>query len=80
MPRYYFDLHNHLGFTDDDEDQFFDDSAAAREEAIRSIREIISEEALGGVIDLNGYIEIKRRDSDKVGRVNYGEAINFKQD
>lgn len=62
--RYYFDVHNGTGFTRDEEGQVAKDEDAARRIAIDSVRSIVCEEALKGVLDLRGKIDVRREQAD----------------
>ena len=77
MPRFHLHLHNGLGLTPDEEGLDFPDAASARQEAIRSIRSLVSEEAKGGRIDLNGWIEIVGEDGQRVGVVLFTDAVEL---
>lgn len=54
MPRFYFDLHNGIGFTKDEEGLVASDDAAARDLAIDNIRSMLSDEVRAGSLDLIG--------------------------
>jgi hypothetical protein len=75
MPRFHLHLHNGLGFTPDDEGLEFADAAAARKEAIRSIRSIVSEEVKQGSIDLNGRVEIVDEHGQFVAGILFTDAV-----
>jgi hypothetical protein len=76
MPRFFLHLYNGLGLTPDDEGLELAGASAAREEAIRSIRSILSEEAKGGRIDLNGRIEVVE-DGECVAVVLFTDAVEL---
>jgi hypothetical protein len=75
MPRYYFDVSNGQGFTPDEEGIDLQDQAAAVHMAMDSIRSIISEEARKGVLDLDGYIEVRDGGADALARIAFPEAF-----
>ena len=78
MPRFFFHVYNHLGSAMDEEGMVLDGTSEARDEAIRAIREIVGEEALHGLIDLNGRIEISDEAGDEVLCVDYREAVEVR--
>jgi hypothetical protein len=65
MAHYHFHVLNGLGLTADDEGRELADLDAARREAIKGVRSIISEEAKEGRVDLRGRIDV----ADPSGRV-----------
>ena len=65
MPRYFFHVHNGVGFVEDEGGRELPDLSRVREEAIKGIRSIMSDEVTKGVIDLRGRIEI----ADPAGRI-----------
>lgn len=75
MPHYFFQVSNGQGLTHDDEGIDLQDEAAARTMAMDSIRSIISEEALKGVIDLDGFIDIKDARAETLTRIVFPEAF-----
>lgn len=78
MPRYFFDIANGSGFVPDEEGVDLQDQAAAQRMAIDSIRSIISEEARKGVLDLDGYVEVRDRDATALTRVSFPEAFTLR--
>jgi curved DNA-binding protein CbpA len=58
MARYYLHLFNRAGPVRDEEGTDVPDLAAARFQALQAVRDIVSEEAKKGVVDLHGRIEI----------------------
>jgi hypothetical protein len=77
MPKYYLNIHNGLGFVQDEEGCVLDDSEAAREQAIRGARSIISAEVLAGTIDLRGKIEILAEDGSLALIVPFSDAVTI---
>ena len=78
MQHYYFHLHNRIGFVPDREGKPCPDLDEAREQAVRDIRSIISEEAKEGVIDLNGRIDIAGGDGNVLGVVQFAQAVELR--
>jgi hypothetical protein len=77
MPRFHLNLHNGLGLTPDEEGLDLPDEEAARAEAIRSIRSLVSEEVKEGCIDLNGRIEIIGEDGQCVDTIRFVDAVEL---
>lgn len=75
MRRLHFDLHNGTGFTRDREGRELADEDDARLLAIRTIRSILSEEVMSGVVDLTGWIDIRNEAGVDIGRVSFSEAV-----
>lgn len=75
MPRFFFQVSNGQGVTPDEEGIDLQDEAAARLMAMDSIRSIIAEEARKGVIDLDGYIEIRNARAETLTRIDFPEAF-----
>ena len=80
VPRFHLHLYNGLGFTPDDEGLELADVDAARTEAIRSIRSMVSEEAREGRIDLNGRVEIVDGGGQRVAVVLFTDAVVVQAD
>ncbi|WP_338501405.1 hypothetical protein V6R86_01450 [Sphingomonas kaistensis] len=60
MQRYFFHIHNGIGFLPDKEGVVLSDLDNARSQAIISIRSILAEEIrMTGLIDLGGRIDIE---------------------
>jgi hypothetical protein len=75
MRHLHFDLHNGTGFTADEEGRELSSGDDPRAFAIRSIRSILSEEIMNGVIDLTGWIDIRSESGAQFGRVSFSEAV-----
>jgi hypothetical protein len=75
--RYYFDIHNSIGFVEDEEGRDLPDLETARAEALKGIRSILGEDVQKGVVDLRGRLEI--RDGDGVIlTIPFAEAIEIR--
>ncbi|MFN3946236.1 MAG: DUF6894 family protein [Allosphingosinicella sp.] len=79
MPRYYFHTHNGSGSSFDEEGQELPDIHAARREALRGIRSIVSEEAQSGEVDLRGRLDVAGGDGGVLFTVQYDEAIQVRR-
>jgi hypothetical protein len=77
MPRYHLNLFNGTGSVIDEEGLEFPDLAAARAEAVRDIRSILSDEVLKGRIDLQGRIEIAEPAGTVCATVRFTEAVEL---
>ncbi len=80
MPRFYLHLYNDLGAVPDEEGEVLADLDDARERALKAIRDILSEEAKQGRIDLRGRIEISGDDRRPLAVVPFAEAIELHLD
>ena len=80
MRRLHFDLHNGTGFTADEEGREMADDDDPRTFAIRSIRSILSEEVMMGLVDLTGWIDIRSETGIQFGRVTFSEAVCLRLD
>lgn len=78
MPRFFFDVSNGQGFTPDDEGVDLQDQAAALHMATDSIRSIISEEARKGVLDLDGYVEVRNGNAESLARIAFPDAFTVR--
>src|SRR5690606_29910770 len=78
MPRFYFHIHNGNGFARDDEGTDAPDRAAAEALATKGIRSIVAEEALGGMIDLTGRVEIRDAEGHLLTTVRFAEAFELR--
>ena len=77
MPRFFFNIHNGNGLTEDEEGREFADAGAAREEAVKGVRSIIAEEAKEGRVDLRGRIEVTDEAGGAVLAVPFRDALAF---
>lgn len=77
MPHYFFHIRNGNGVTADEEGRDFVDADAAREEAVRGIRSILSEEALYGRLDLRGAIDVSVDGGEAAFSVPFREAFEI---
>jgi len=78
MRRFFFHIHNGIGFVPDKEGVVLAHLDAARDQAIASIRSILAEEIMAsGLIDLGGWIDIVDQDGT-VTAVRFGEAVEVR--
>lgn len=78
MPRYFFDVSNGQGFVSDEEGVDLQDQAAALHMAMDSIRSILAEEVRKGMIDLDGYIEVRDDSARALARITFPEAFTVR--
>lgn len=77
MPRFFLHIANRIGFAPDEEGVEADDLAAAVEQAKEGIRSILSDEAKGGRLDLNGRIEIADEGGAVLQTVPFPDAFEI---
>lgn len=77
MQHYFFHLHNGHGFTPDPTGRYFWTLEDARNEALRDIRSIVSDEAREGLLDLRGRIDIAV-DETVIQTISFPEAFDLK--
>lgn len=78
MRRFFFHIHNGIGFVPDKEGVALVHLDAARDQAIASIRSILAEEIMAsGVIDLGGWIDIVDEDGTETA-VRFSEAVKVR--
>jgi hypothetical protein len=78
MPHYHLNLHNSHVDAPDEEGADFADVSAAREHAVTGIREFLSHEAKGGMVDLRGRIDIADDHGAILLTVPFREAMTIK--
>lgn len=77
MPRYFLHIHHGTFIAEDDEGLYFDNLAAARAEAIRGIRSILSEDLSSGRFSLAGRIVIMDEANRIALTVPFREAVEI---
>ena len=75
MARYFFNLHNGIGFVRDDEGRELPGLEAARFEAIRGARALIADEVLKGRLDLAGRLDVLGEDGEILLTILFSEAV-----
>jgi hypothetical protein len=75
MALFFLHLHNGSGFLPDEEGRDLADLAAARREAVRSIRSLLAEEVRRGRVDLRGRVEIAGAGGEILANVVFSEAV-----
>ena len=76
MPRFFLHICNGNGFTEDQEGQDLPDLAAAREAAIKGLRDILAGEMRDGEMNLGSFIEIEDEGHRLLMTVPTDAAIN----
>ncbi len=77
MPRYRFNIHNGIGFVEDEEGRDLPDLDAARAEAVKGIRSILTEDVDQGRMDLCGRIEVVDDSGQSVLVIPFEEAVRI---
>jgi len=76
MPRYFFDLFNDIQATDP-EGRELPDLAAAQANAVREVREMMSETVGEGRLDLRHYVQVRDEAGQTVAVVRFGDAVEI---
>jgi len=77
MPHYHLNIHNGHGPVPDEEGAYYRDLDAARQEAIRGVRSMLSAEALEGEINLDGHLDITDDRGTLIEKVLFTEAVKI---
>ena len=80
MPRYFFHVRNGIGDAEDEEGRELPSVEAARREAIKGVRSIISDEVKQGLIDLRGEITVTDEDGAALIRLGFEEAVELRRE
>jgi hypothetical protein len=78
MPRYFFNLYDASGVTEDVEGVTLPNLDAAREAAVRGARSVISHGAVAGSIDMSGRIEVLDAGGHTVLTVTFADAVEIR--
>lgn len=78
MARYYFHIHNRIGYVRDEEGEEVADLEAARMKAIDSVRSMLGDEARQGLIDLCGRIDIAEEAGEVLLVLPFTEAFELR--
>ena len=79
MPRYFFEVRDRHGVAPDEEGQVLLDMAAARRQAVDSVRSILSDEVKRGCIDLRARIQVSDA-GGKLFTLPFAEAVDLRTD
>jgi hypothetical protein len=78
MPRYFFDLYNAIGWTNDAEGVELSDDPSAYAQALFAARELIAEDITEGVfVNLTHFILVRNAANEEILRVHYRDAVRF---
>ena len=77
MPRFFFNIRNGSGFTEDEEGRTLADAEEARREALKGARDLIADEAKQGRIDLAGSIDVTDEAGAPVLSVPFRDAVTI---
>jgi hypothetical protein len=75
LPRFYFHICDGSGFTEDEEGQELPDQEAARNEAIRGLRDISAGELRRGEMNLGSFIEVEDQAHRLVMTADFSDAV-----
>jgi CRP-like cAMP-binding protein len=75
VPRYFFNIRNGNGLTEDEEGRDFPDVRAARAEALKGVRSIVAEEVKEGQLDLAGRLEITDESGASIEDIPFKDAL-----
>jgi hypothetical protein len=75
VARFYFHVCNGSGFTEDAEGQELADELAARNEAVRGLRDITAGEMMRGEMNLGSFIEVEDQNHNLVMTIEFDEAV-----
>jgi hypothetical protein len=76
MPRFHFNIRNGTGFTRDEEGVELSSERAARVQAIRGARSLMSADVLEGVLDLDGRIEVTDDFDGELFTIRFRDAVD----
>lgn len=77
MKRYFFDLIDSSGVTDDEEGVELPDPSTLRRRAIREARAIMAAGLLEGTLDLSGRIIVRDQQGEVVLALKFDEAVKI---
>ena len=80
MQRFYFNLCNGLEFTEDEEGAEFADYAAARRNAVRSLRDVMSGDLLMGDLNTASFIEIENGQHEFIETVSFTDVVKLRNE
>lgn len=75
VPRYFLHICNGNGFTEDEQGQELPNADAARNEAIRGLRDISAAELKRGEMNLGSFIEIEDEAGRLIMTVDFHDAV-----
>lgn len=78
MPRFHLHIHDGSGFSRDEEGLDLADLEAARQQALAGIRSLAGEEVRGGLLNLDGRVEIADEAGAILASVRFADAIEVR--
>ncbi len=78
MARYYFNVRNGSGYTEDEEGQELGDADEAHAKAVEGALSLLSAEALTGTVDLRGRIEVTGETGEIVLLVDFQDVLEVR--
>ncbi len=80
MPRLHLHIHDGAGLIQDEEGREFASIDDARQSAVQSARELLSEELAQGLLKLAGWIEIADAQGRFLDRVSFRDVVRISYD
>lgn len=80
MQRFYFNLCNGIEFAEDGEGAEFADHAAARRNAVRSLRGVMAGDLLVGDLNTASFIEIEDERHEFIETVSFADVVKLRND
>lgn len=80
VQRFYFNLCNGLEFTEDEEGAEFADYAAARRNAVRSLRGVMAGDLQIGELNTASFIEIEDEQHELIESVSFADVVNVRSE
>ena len=78
MPRFFFHIHEAGAVAPDEHGRELRDLDAARQEALKGARSILSADVMTGLVDLGGRIEVFDEQGEAVAVVPFSAAVAFR--
>ena len=80
VPRFYFHLCNGLEFAEDAEGVELADYAAARRNAVRSLRGVMSGDLLNGNVNTASFIEVEDEKHELIETVSFADVVQLRNE
>ena len=80
VPRFYFHLCNCLEFAEDEEGVELADYAAARRNAVRSLRGVMSGDLLHGEVNTASFIEVEDEKHELIETVSFADVVRLRNE
>ena len=80
MPRFYLHICNGDGFTEDEDGVELPNLEAARREAIKGLRDVMSAEMMSGELNMASFIEIEDEQHLLLHTVQFSDAVDVRSE